>query len=257
MALYPDSSPPNTKVLCPMSESLSGKREGFQDNTTHEKGSLLLTRVRVPAASNAVVRGQRAPSPSCYTNLYGEHKQLVVGLSGLVTCLQSNFIGPNFCRPFFKPGHSRAFQLFPIDSLFLTGRILIGWLQVAWWGYGILPFWGKSKLRSGPPIMVLALAASHKASAFFLKYSIFSKNLPLQMQFHHYQVLDDQLPLNCNYKHILRPSNLQVFCFHILISSLLQALTFCLLYTGTMKKIFCPVLFWNQNPLNLLKMSFM
>lgn len=40
------------------------------------------------------------------------------------------------------------------------------------------------------------------------------------MQFHHYQVLDDQLSLNCNYKHILRPSNLQVFSFHILISSL-------------------------------------
>ena len=56
-------------VLCPMSESPSGKREGFQENATHKKGSLLLTRVRAPAASNAVVRGQRAPSPSRYTNL--------------------------------------------------------------------------------------------------------------------------------------------------------------------------------------------
>ena len=55
----------------------------------------------------------------------------------------------------------RAFQLshdrFP---LFLTGCILIGWPQVAWWGQGILPIRGKPKLRSGPPVMVLALAAS-------------------------------------------------------------------------------------------------
>ena len=34
-----------------MSESLSGKREGLQDNATRKKGSLLLTRVRAPAAS--------------------------------------------------------------------------------------------------------------------------------------------------------------------------------------------------------------
>ena len=56
-------------VLCLMSESLSGKRESLQDNATRKKGSLLLTRVRAPATSNAVVWGQRAPSPSCYTNL--------------------------------------------------------------------------------------------------------------------------------------------------------------------------------------------
>ena len=69
-------SPPPVKgsqtspqMLCPMSESPSGKREGLQDNATHKKGSLLLTRARAPAASNTVVRGQRAPSPSCYTNL--------------------------------------------------------------------------------------------------------------------------------------------------------------------------------------------
>ena len=41
-------------LLCPMSESPSGKREGFQDNATRKKGSLLLTGVRAPAASNAV-----------------------------------------------------------------------------------------------------------------------------------------------------------------------------------------------------------
>lgn len=37
-------------VLCPMSESPSGKREGFQDSAIRKKGSLLLTRVRAPAA---------------------------------------------------------------------------------------------------------------------------------------------------------------------------------------------------------------
>ena len=52
-----------------MSESPSRKREGLQDNATRKKGSLLLTQVRAPAASNAVVWGQTAPSPSCYTNL--------------------------------------------------------------------------------------------------------------------------------------------------------------------------------------------
>ena len=57
-------------VLCPMSESLSRKREGFQDNATRKKkGSLLLTQVRAPAATNAVVQGQRALNPGCYPNL--------------------------------------------------------------------------------------------------------------------------------------------------------------------------------------------
>ena len=61
------------ELLCPMSESPSRKREGLQDNATRKKGSLLLTRVRAPAASNALVRGERTSSPSCYTNLQGEH----------------------------------------------------------------------------------------------------------------------------------------------------------------------------------------
>ena len=56
-------------LLCLMSESPGGKREGFQDNAIRKKGSLLLTRVRASAATNAVVQGQRARSPSCYTNL--------------------------------------------------------------------------------------------------------------------------------------------------------------------------------------------
>ena len=39
--------------------------------TTRKKGSLLLTQARAPAASNAVVQGQRALSPSCYTKFIG------------------------------------------------------------------------------------------------------------------------------------------------------------------------------------------
>ena len=45
-------------LFCLMSESLSGKREGFQDNAIHKKGSLLLTRVR------AFCRNQRSGAGS-------------------------------------------------------------------------------------------------------------------------------------------------------------------------------------------------
>ena len=48
------------QMLCPMSECLNGKREGFQDNATHTKnGSLLLTRVRAPAVCPAQWYGVR------------------------------------------------------------------------------------------------------------------------------------------------------------------------------------------------------
>ena len=60
-----------------------------------------------------VAQGQRALSPRCYPNLQSVHKQLVAGLSGLVTCLQSNLIGPNLHGLLFKLGRSRAFQLSP------------------------------------------------------------------------------------------------------------------------------------------------
>ena len=106
--------------------------EGFQDNATRKKkGSLLPTRARAPAASIAVVQGQKAPSPSCYIHLQGEHKQLVAGLSRLVTCLQSNFIGTNFRRLLFKLRHSRPFPLSLMFPLFPFGHLLIGWLQAA------------------------------------------------------------------------------------------------------------------------------
>ena len=57
------------QMLCPMSESPGGKREGLQDNATRKKGSLLLTRARALCRIQRSGAGQRAPSPSCYTNL--------------------------------------------------------------------------------------------------------------------------------------------------------------------------------------------
>ena len=48
----------------------------------------------------------------------GEHKQLVAGLSRLVTCLQSNFIGTNFHGLLFKLRRSRAFPLSLMFPLF-------------------------------------------------------------------------------------------------------------------------------------------
>ena len=54
-------------VFCPMSKSLSGKREGFQDNATRKKGKFIADWSQGSCrASNAVVRGQRALSLSCY-----------------------------------------------------------------------------------------------------------------------------------------------------------------------------------------------
>ena len=59
-------------MSCPMSESPSGKREGLQDNATCKKGSLLLTGVRAPATSNAVVRGSESPEPRLLHKFIGQ-----------------------------------------------------------------------------------------------------------------------------------------------------------------------------------------
>ena len=52
------------------------------------------------------------------------------------------------CGLLFKLRRPWAFQL--SRGLF-TGCILIGWLQVTRWGWGILPFHGKLKPKSQPP----------------------------------------------------------------------------------------------------------
>ena len=55
---------------------------------------------------------------------------MVAGLIGLVTCLQSNFIGPNFREPFFTLGLSQAFQLSPDRFPFSY------WAHVDWLALG-------------------------------------------------------------------------------------------------------------------------
>ena len=52
------------------------------------------------------------------------HKRLVAGLSGLVTCLQSDSVGTNFRGLLFKLRRSQAFP-FPLP-LFPFGRLLAG-----------------------------------------------------------------------------------------------------------------------------------
>ena len=83
---------------------------------------------------------------------------MVAGLSGLVTCLQSNFIGPNFRGLFFKLGRLRAFQ-------FSSDRFPFSyWAHVDWLAPGGLMEVGNLTISGeadGPPVMVLALAASH------------------------------------------------------------------------------------------------
>ena len=84
------------------------------------------------------------------------HKRLVAGLSRLVTCLQSNFIGTNFRGLFSNLGIHGLFS-FPFVSYWAHSDWLApGGLM----GLGNLTISGEPKLRSGPPVIVLALAAS-------------------------------------------------------------------------------------------------
>ena len=99
-------------LLCLRSKSLSGKREGFQDNAIRKNGSSLLTRVSAPAATNAMERGHRALSPRCYPNLQSIHKQLVAGLSGLVTCFKAILLAQTFVG-FFQTWVFAGFSAFP------------------------------------------------------------------------------------------------------------------------------------------------
>ena len=85
------------------------------------------------------------------------HKRLVAGLSGLVTCLQSNFIGTNFRGLFSNLGVHGLFS-----SPFVSYWAHIDWLAPGYlMGVGNLTISGEAKLRSRPPVMVLTLAASH------------------------------------------------------------------------------------------------
>ena len=56
-------------LLCPMSESPSRREKASKTMQLAKRGSLLLTRARALCCIQRSGAGQRAPSPSCYTNL--------------------------------------------------------------------------------------------------------------------------------------------------------------------------------------------
>ena len=139
-------------MLCPMSKSPSGKREGFQDNATRKKREVYCwLKSGLPLRIQRSGTGSESTEPKLLPNLYDVHKQLVAGLRGLVTCLQSNLTGPNLRGLFSNLGIRGLFSFPLIGSLFLARRMLIGLLQVTWWGRGIPPFQVKPKPRSGQP----------------------------------------------------------------------------------------------------------
>ena len=82
------------KVLCPMSESPSGKREGFQDNATGKKGKFITDSSQGPLPHPTQWCRSESPEPKLLHKFIGWAHAL--GISGLVTSLQSNFIGQNF-----------------------------------------------------------------------------------------------------------------------------------------------------------------
>ena len=84
----------STLMLCPMSESPSGKREGLQDNATGKKRKFITDSSQGPLPHPTQWCRSESPKPKLlHKFIGGEH---AIGLSRLVTSLQSNFIGQNF-----------------------------------------------------------------------------------------------------------------------------------------------------------------
>ena len=59
----------NEEVLCPMSESPARREKVSKTMQLAKRESLLLTQARALCCIQLSGTGQRAPSPSCYTNL--------------------------------------------------------------------------------------------------------------------------------------------------------------------------------------------
>ena len=73
------------------------------------------------------------------------HKRLVAGLSGLVTCLQSNFIGPNFHGLFSNLGVRGLCQL-SLDMFPFSYWAHIDWMAPGYlMGVGNLTISGEAK----------------------------------------------------------------------------------------------------------------
>ena len=77
-----------------MSKSPSGKREGLQDNATGKKGKFITDSSQGPLPEPMQWCRSESPKPKLLYKFIGWAH--AVGLSGLVTSLQSNFIGQNF-----------------------------------------------------------------------------------------------------------------------------------------------------------------
>ena len=92
--LTDNSLPLSLLVLCLMSESLSGKREGLQDNATGKKGKFITDSSQGPLPHPTQGCRSESPEPKLLHKFIGWAHAL--GLSWLVTSLQSNFIGQNF-----------------------------------------------------------------------------------------------------------------------------------------------------------------
>ena len=146
-----------------MSESPSGKREGFQDDTTHtKKGPLLLTQPGLLPQPTQRCRLRKSREPQLLHKFIGGHKQLVAGLSGLVTCLQSNSIGTNFGGLLFKLRVRGLFR-FP----FVPFRAPVDWLAPGRCGRGIHQFRGDGNPRPaacqpGSPAILRPLGSGKK-----------------------------------------------------------------------------------------------
>ena len=77
-----------------MSKSPSGKREGLQDNATGKKGKFITDSSQGPLPHSVQWCRSESPEPKLLHKFIGWAH--AVDLSGLVTSLQSNFIGQNF-----------------------------------------------------------------------------------------------------------------------------------------------------------------
>ena len=120
-----------SSLLCLMSESPSGKRKDLHDNATHKGREIYCWLESGPLLQPTQWCKVREPWAPVSTHIYRvldfKHKQLVVSPSGLVTCLQRNFIG----QTHFKLPRARDF---PGDS---SGGLLgTCWLASFWWPVG-------------------------------------------------------------------------------------------------------------------------
>ena len=81
-------------LLCPMPESPSGTKEGLQDNATGKRGKFITDSSQGPLPHPTQWCRSESLEPKLLQKFIGGAH--AVGLSGLVTSLQSNFIGQNF-----------------------------------------------------------------------------------------------------------------------------------------------------------------